>query len=259
MPGELTLKPTPDDDLIGSDGRRFVTMSNALTRATHGLTLSEKRIMASAVSKLDPRKHLAPGEVPTTKLTAAEYAESFGVDMATAYAQLQSAAKQLYRRSITFYEPAHRRNGKPIEPTLVNMRWVGSVRYAKGEATVTLKWWPEVLPHLTGLKKQFTTIQLVQASALRSEYSWRLLELLARFESTGWAEYTIEDFCQSVGATEKQRTDFGKIRTKIIEPAVKELAEKDGWIIDWKPVKAGRKVKAVRFDFKRDPQGRLSL
>ncbi|TJY70609.1 replication initiation protein, partial [Klebsiella pneumoniae] len=58
-------------------------------------------------------------------------------------------------------------------------------------------------------------------------------------------------------ATEKQRENFAKVRTKIIEPAVKELVEKDGWLIEWKPVKAGRKVAKVRFEFKRDPQGRL--
>nr|CRY95643.1 hypothetical protein [uncultured prokaryote] len=259
MTGELTAYTTPDGDLIDEQGRRWVTMSNALTRAGHGLTLGEKRIMALAVATLNPRKALAPGDVPTTKITAAEFAETFGVDMDTAYDQLQAAAKQLYNRSITFYEAAHRRRGKALEPTRVTMRWVGSVRYHKGEGWVTVKWWHEVLPHLTGLKKQFTTYQLEQASALRSAYSWRLLELLMRFKDTGWAEYTIEDFAQAMDATEKQKADFSKIRTKMIEPAVRELVEKDGWLIEWQPVKAGRRVKSVKFRFHRNPQGRLEL
>ena len=238
-------------------GERWVTMSNALTRAGHGLTLAEKRIVASAVSMLDSRRALPSGEVPRTRITAMEYAETFKVDMDTAYDQLQDAAKQLYKRSITFYEPAHKRNGKPLPPTMVQMRWVGSVKYQKGEGWVELAWWPDLLRHLVGLKAQFTTYQLQQASALRSAYSWKLLELLTRFQSTGRAEYTIEDFCASMDATEKQAADFAKVRTKIIEPAVKELREKDGWLIQWQPVKAGRKVKAVRFTFMRDPQGSL--
>ena len=68
------------------------------------------------------------------------------------------------------------------------------------------------------------------------------------------AEYTIEDFCTSMEATEKQKQNFAKIRTKIIEPAVKELIEKDGWLIEWKPIKTGRKVSKLRFDFKKNPQ-----
>ena len=238
-------------------GSRLVTMSNALTRAGHGLTLSEKRIVASAVAKLDSRRALPPGEVPRTRITAAEYAETFGVDLDTAYDQLQDAAKQLYKRSITFFEPAFRRNGKPLPPSMVQMRWVGSVKYQKGEGWVELAWWPDLLRHLLGLKKQFTTYQLQQASALRSAYSWKLLELLMRFKDTGRAEYTIEDFCASMDATEKQRADFNNIRRRIIEPAVKELTEKDGWLIQWTPIKAGRRVAGVRFSFMRNPQERL--
>jgi plasmid replication initiation protein len=239
-------------------GERWVTMSNALTRAGHGLTLAEKRIVMIAVSKLDSYRPAKPGDVPRTKITAAEYAELAKCSMPTAYEALQDAAKQLYNRSITFYEPAHKRNGKPLPPTRVQMRWVGEAKYHDGEGWVELAWWPRLLPHLTGLQRQFTTYQLQQASALRSAYSWRLLELLTRFESTGWAEYTIEDFKASMDAP-PSLSDFGQVKRRIIDPAVKELTEKDGWLIQWQPIKAGRKVKALRFTFMRDPQTRLLL
>lgn len=255
-PAEHALANYDAGDVERPAGDRLVSMSNALTRAGHGLTLAEKRIIGAAVSKLDSRKPLQPGEVPTTRITAAEYAEAFNVDTATAYEQLKDAAKQLYNRSITFYEAAYRRRGKALEPTKVQMRWVGQVHYQKGEGWVELYWWPKLLPHLIGLKRQFTSYQLQQASALRSAYSWRLLELLMRFESTGWAEYSIEDFKASMDAP-PSLSDFAQIKRRIIEPAVKELTSKDGWLIQWRPVKAGRRVAAVRFDFKRDPQGRL--
>lgn len=238
-------------------GERWITMTNALTRAGHGLTLAEKRIVMAAVSKLDSRRAYQPGEVPTTRITATEFTELFQVDANTAYEQLQDAAKQLYQRSITFYEPAHKRGGKTLEPTRVTMRWVGQVHYQKGEGWVELYWWPKLLRHLTDIRRQFTTYQLQQASALRSVYSWRLLELLTRFESTGRAEYTIEDFCASMDAPPSLRRDFGQVKRRIIEPALKELREKDGWLIQWEPVKAGRKVQSVRFNFMRDPQGSL--
>jgi plasmid replication initiation protein len=240
-------------------GGRWITMTNALTRASHGLTLSEKRIVMAAVSKLDSWKQLPPGEVPTTRITASEYAELFSLDPNTAYEQLQDGAKHLYARSITFFEASERRKGKDLAPTQVTMRWVGQVHYQKKEGWVELYWWPKLLPHLVGLRKQFTSYQLEQASALRSIYSWKLLELLMRFKSSGTAVYTVEDFCKSMGATEKQKQDFAKIRTKIIEPAVKELTEKDGWLIQWMPIKAGRRIASLHFSFMRDPQGRLDL
>ena len=239
---------------------RWVTMSNALTRAGHGLTLSEKRIVMMALSRLDSRKYVGrAAEVPTTRITAVEYAEAFDVDSDTAYKQLKEASKHLYGRSITFFEAAHRRRGKELTPTKVQMRWVGSIKYQEGEGWVELAWWPHLMQHLTGLKKQFTTYQLQQTTALRSAYSWKLLELLMRFEDSGRAEYTIEDFSTSMDATEKQRANFANIRRRIIEPAVHELGEKDGWDIQWRPIKAGRRVAKVRFDFKRQEQLRLPI
>lgn len=239
-------------------GERWISMTNALTRAGHGLTLAEKRLVMCAVSKLDSRKALPPGEVPTTKITALEYAETFGVEPQTAYEALQDGAKNLYKRSITFFEPAFKRGKKELEPTMVTMRWVGQVHYQKKEGWVELYWWPKLLPQLTGLQKQFTSYQLQQASALRSTYSWKLLELLSRFPS-GRAEYKIDDFCASMEATAKQRQDFAAVRRKIIEPAIKELQDKDGWLIEWEPIKAGRKVVALRFAYSRDPQTRLDI
>jgi plasmid replication initiation protein len=243
-------------DLARAPGDRWVNISNALARAGHGLSLAEKRVVFIAISKLDSRKIMGENIV-STRITAAEYAAVCKVDIHTAYDQLKASANALYERSISYFEPAHRRNGKPLKVT--KMRWVGRATYHKSEGWIELVWWHEVLPHLTLLRQQFTQYQLHQASSLRSEYSWKLLDLLMRFKSTGWAEYAIEDFTTSMGATEKQKADFAAIRRKMIEPAVAELNKKDGWQITWEPIKAGRRIRAVRFEFKRDPQGRLDL
>lgn len=243
-------------------GDRWVTQHNALIRAGHGLTLSEKRLVAMAASKLNSYKPRRVGDVPITRISAAEYADEFGVDQRTAYEALMDASKQLYSRSVTFFETAHKRRGKPLEPTVVTMRWVGQVHYQRGEGWVELYWWPQLLPYLTGLRKQFTSYQLRQASALRSIYSWRLLELLQRYageDGNGWAEYTIEDFATAMDASPKQRANFNNIRRRIIEPAVQELQSKDGWRIQWEPIKAGRRVAKVRFVFEQDDQLQLGL
>ena len=64
---------------------RWITMTNALIRSGHGLTLGEKRIVMLAASKLDSMMTCAPGEVPTTKISAIEYAEMYGIEMNAAY------------------------------------------------------------------------------------------------------------------------------------------------------------------------------
>lgn len=243
---------------VGADrplGERWVAMSNALARAGQGLSLAEKRLIAAAVSQLDSRRvHPDPTRPPITRIMAVDYADVFGVDLDTAYDQLQSAGRQLYERSITWTDPP---KGRRKEGARHVMRWVGQATYHKGEGWIELHWWQPVLPHLLGLRERFTTYQLQQASALRSLYSWRLLELMQSWLDKGRFEISIDEFCTAMDATEKQRANFNNIRRRMIEPAVKELAQKDSWLIQWEPIKTGRKVARLRFTFVKDPQQSL--
>jgi len=236
-----------------SDGERWVYMSNAVARAAQGLSLAEKRIVGIAAARLDSRRAPPPGGAPVTRITAMVYAETFGIDLNTAYEQLQDAGKNLYKRSITFTEPKRGRKGGAVH----TLRWIGRATYHDGEGWLELAWWHEVMPHLCGLKDQFTKYQLQQASALRSLYSWRLLEMIQSWQNKGRFEINIDDFATAMEASEKQRQDFAAIRRRMIEPAIKELIEKDGWLIQWEPVKTGRKVGSLRFTFMKNPQGSL--
>lgn len=228
-------------------------MSNALITSAQGLTLAEKRVMAFAVAQLDSCKPNGGWPSGIIKLQAHDYAAEFGVDPDTAYDQLQSAAAKLYERDIVWSEKVARGMKK------VRIRWVSRAEYAPGMGYVALRFTQDVAPHLVGLRDKFTSYKLQQAAALRSIYSWRLLEMLSQFKGTGWMQIGIDEFCHAMDATEKQRANFNNIKRRIVEPAVKELTEKDGWLITWTPIKEGRKVSALRFEFKRDPQGRLAL
>jgi len=245
-----------DVDADRPHGEKWVAMSNALARAGQGLSLSEKRLIAMAASKLDSRRvHPDPFKMPVTHITAMDYAEAFDVNLDTAYDQLQMAGKQLYERSITWTDPP--KTKRSTEGTRHVMRWIGQASYHKKEGWIELHWWLPVLPHLLGLKEKFTTYQLKQASALRSLYSWRLLEMLQSWKDKGRFEVSIDEFCTAMDATPKQRTNFNNIKRRMIEPAIKELIEKDGWLIQWEPVKTGRKVGSLRFTFMKNPQGSL--
>jgi plasmid replication initiation protein len=231
-----------------------VNMSNALTRAAHSLLLAEKRLISACISKIDSM----PAGMPivqhgawTVRLSAAEYAEAFDVDLDTAYTQLRDASEKLFNR----YVRSTRETRKGIEEH--KFRWVGGVKYHKGEGWVELHWWHEVVPHLYGLRKEFTSYKLKQAAALRSAYSWRLFECFQSWKATGCYMPTIEDFQRAMDVPKSCVADFKALRVRVIEPAVKELREKNGLEIEWDTRRAGRKVIGLQFNFKPDPQTTL--
>jgi plasmid replication initiation protein len=230
---------------------RHVNMSNVLVRAAQGLSLAEKRIMSCCVSKLDSKRLPDMTKPVVARISAMEFAETFGLDPTTAYEELKAAESSLAERWIRYEKPG--RKG----PQQAKMRWVGRVTYAKGEGWIEIAFWHEVVPHLVALRERFTSYKLSQAAALRSIFSWRLLELFAQFRSTGLLRINIDEFAQAMDASESCRKNFKDMRRRIIEPAVKELTEKDGYQIEWDAQKAGRKVVGLEFRFKLNPQAAL--
>lgn len=187
------------------------------------------------------------------RLSAADYAETFDLDINTAYEQLHGASENLFKR----YIRTTRKTKKGIEE--YKFVWVGAVRYHHGEGWVELDWFHEVVPHLFGLRTEFTSYKLKQASALRSSYSWRLFELLQSWKDTGRYQPTTEEFCQAMDVPDSCRKDFGRLRVRVIAPAVAELIQKNNMLIRWDTQRAGRKVIGLDFKFGENPQGTLEI
>ena len=236
---------------------RYVSMSNALARGAQGLSLSQKRVIALAMAHTDsvPVKDLTNGIMGgwRVRLYAGDYAETYEVDANTAYEQLKATSRSLLQCLWTTVSKG------PRGPIITQGQWLSLADYNKGEGCVDITFHSKVAPHLLALRSQFTTYKLKQATALRSIYAWRLFECLQSWKSKGrWAP-SIEEFQKAMEAPVSCTADFGRLRTRIIEPAVKELRDKDGLLLEWEPVKAGRKVTGLVFKFRPDPQGKLDL
>ncbi|MDD0164838.1 replication initiation protein, partial [Shigella flexneri] len=220
-----------------------VVMSNAISRAAQSLSLAEKRIIFAAIAQMG-------GKYAPVRITAQEYANTFGMPLKQAYSQLKEASENFFNRYIRF----KLNEVSEIDVDVWKIRWLGAYKYNDGEANVLLHFTPQVMPYLCELEDNFTKYQLSQACALRSVHSWRLLELFEQMntnkENNGWLSISLEDFHHAMESPDSYKTTFGLLRKYMIEPAVKELTEKDHWMIDWKPIKKGRKVVRLEFWFR---------
>ena len=261
------------DDVIETEENQSTELSvvikNELVRRVKRMKLSEKRLLALAIAKCNPRPkillhkatHLDPqtGVAPgwSVKVTAEEFMESYPqIDPKHAYSDLKAAADSLFECVIE-WDAFEMDRGKKI-PLRKKVRWL----YEKVETTtpgwVQIKFSPSVAPYLLGLDQAFTQYKLKHAADLRSMYSWNLLELMAQYRTTGFLTIKYDDFCAAMDAPASCIKDAGQLRRRVIEPAVKELREKNGLAIEWEPTKpAGRKITGFIFKFDADPQGRL--
>lgn len=234
-----------------------VNMSNKLVRASHALKLVEKRLIAAAIAKVDSRKgnavHAHLSQFQKLRITAQEFAETFGIDERNAYNELKAATDDLFNRYFTLTD--YSKDKKHERYT--KYRWIDAAKYAEGEGFVELSFTAHVYPHLHMLKREYTTYRLKNAASLRSVYSWRMFEL-----AKSWLEHctktnkpvriTLEQLRDTLETPDSYK--WKDIRVRAIEPAIKEIAAKDYLEITYQPYKHGRSVAGIHFFVKESDQ-----
>jgi plasmid replication initiation protein len=214
----------------------LVTRHNSLIEGSYKLSLDEQRLLYLCIMQLDSRKPLPKDNCFT--VSANQFSEIFNIDSKIVYKQLEEASKGLAERWLRTNDGKYREQ----------FRWVFGVRYHDDEGKVTLGFSPWVVPYLTSLHKQFTSIKLSQIANLKSVYSIRLLEFLTQFKSTGKFIIDLDRFKSRLGI-EGEYSRFSNLKMRVIEPALRELKEKSGLKIEWKPVKFGKTIKQLEFVF----------
>src|SRR5690606_37989289 len=130
----------------------LVTKANDLISASYRLTLQEQRLLLAAIAQVDPRKPM-PSKIT---VTAASFAEIYGVPIRFAYTNLKEAADSLYERDIQTFDGKNR----------TRIRWVYKATYAEGEGRVTLNFTVDVIPYLSMLNSKLTSYDLRRVANL---------------------------------------------------------------------------------------------
>lgn len=234
-------------------GNNLVTQHSTLARAAQRLSLQEKRVIMAAISKVDSRHEIKLAR-EGVKIHADEIAETFGIPLNDAYDVLQTACKQMFERSWTTrgFDPMTKK------PTKIVRRWVTEAEYAEGSAWCRVQFHEKTLPFIMGLSKNFTSYRLSQASALRSIYSWRMLENIQACEmkaGKGIWNVRINHFHDAMGVPDSVKKNFSLLNKRVIQPAVKELAA--DWKIEVLRKHRGRRVIGLIIEFERNDQGDL--
>jgi len=243
-PKQLKNNQVQDMKLHDDKSDYMVAMSNGLVKAGYALSLNEKRLVAISASKIDSRKPITSTSI---KITASEFAKTFGIHPDTSFRDLKSAGRGLFDAKITFIEKGKRGN------IVTDMRWVNKAKYYEGEGWIELQFYNELLPHLTELSERFTTYKLRQAKALKKMYSWRVLELIMMHKELRHFEMNVDEFIKTLELPKSYQA-FGEMRRKVLDPCCKELSENSGYKIEYYALKRGRKVHRLVFDFQPDNQ-----
>jgi plasmid replication initiation protein len=237
------LQADPRNDIT----ENTVTKSNALARAKYGLSLPAKRVFEMLVSKMNPLG-MQFNQFGTVDLTlyATEYAESTGTPLNTAYRDLKASIDALERERIIIDEGDY----------IVSRPLIFKSKYHKSEGHIIASFHPEFMPHLLHLSKEFTKYPLIEALKFRSQYAWRLFEMLmsVKAKKSPVLSLSVEDFREKIGIPK------GYVWSDVnntINKSISEIETKTEFEISLKKTKKGKAFAWLDFEIQQRKQGRL--
>lgn len=228
------------------DVSELVVKDNALIQASYTLGLAEQRLMLLAI--LEARE---TGEGidhnSLLRVHAHAYADHFGIDKGNAYEVIKEASKGLFDRYVTY----HDKNPKNGNDRSFHCRWVDKIGYEKATGTVFMRFTSDVVPLITRLENNFTSYEIEQVANLDSSYAIRLYELLIQWRVAGKTpEFELQDFRRKLGVKENQYKTMSNLKSRVLEPAIKQINEYTDITAKYVQSKRGRTITGFSFTFK---------
>lgn len=223
----------------------LVEKANILIYASYSLTTTEQQLLIAGISKFDPREGEEGCRRPV-ELTVAEMQDIFytSTDRQNAYRDIEAAGNRIFERELLF--------GDLETGKYSRQRWVKRVDFDNETKTVTL-WFNETLaPFFFKLKSNYTSYRLKHAAQLTSFYAIRIYECVVSWygqNRTFW-EISIDELRMMLDITAKYK-QFGQLREKVIEIAVKQINESTDFELDVSYRKRGRSYTHIQFRFNR--------
>jgi plasmid replication initiation protein len=237
---------TKNTKLVKSKTKK-VYKNKKLNNANFGTyNLNDYQVFLQLISKLggvdESGTYLQPEQLHREHLlTAKEFSQQFGVDIDSCYRILKNAGKRLMETSITLEKP------DLFVTQQINV--CSKIEYLHKEGSIKVKFTDDIMPYLAQVKKKFVLYNLKEVANFGSIYSTRLYELIQEFKDTGWLIKSVEQLrgVFAVGKKFKMYNDFKRFTFAHATDEINSQYEID---LKFEEIKEGRKVIAIRFEFK---------
>lgn len=224
-----------------------VYKNKKLNNANFGTyNLNDYQVFLQLVSKLDKLDQSGMYQQPQDlerehTLTAKEFSQAFGVDLNTSYGVLKRASNKLARTAITLEKP------ELFEIWDIPVCEISKYNTKDGSMTVTFS--NHIMPYLAQVRQKFVLYNLKEIANFGSLYSTRLYELIQEFKDTG---YIIKSVAQlrEVFAVGKKFKLYADFKNRTFGHAIDEINSQYEIDLKFEEIKEGRKVVAIRFEFK---------
>lgn len=224
----------------------WINQSNELINSRQDLSLTQRRIIYSLVSLVQPEDK----DFKTYTIPVKELAHLIGIRESSFYERVEKAVDDLQSKKfvLEYYDS----DKKQVIVDKIN--WIQQATYYKGEGLIRVKLSDALSDYLINLKS-YTKYQLFNVLQFKSEYSWRIYELLKERQPWNRRIIKISELRRLLNIPPDKLTYMNNFKKVVLERAKAEIAEKTDIKFEYEPHKRkGRKIESFIFYIHRNEE-----
>ena len=243
----------------------LVVMDNSIVKASYNLSVSEQRLLLSALAQIPKNQPIDPKQA--YYITREDFIR-LGANADQATRDIRNATKDLMKKTLLIETNAG----------ILEFHWLSEVLRFDKNADARLKAkYPnpeDYKNYINGLRKynlleslpfgrrsddivarvvfdkaNFTQFLLDDVANFGSVYSFRFYQMMMQFKSTGYCKISLDDLRYSLALFDKY--DATKdLKKRVIDTAINEINEKSPYSVKYELIKSGRKFTHLELKFK---------
>lgn len=220
-----------------------VVKANTMIQGKYKMSALEQKLVLTLCSKITSNDDM----FMEFTMTVNEFANFLGID------------NKNYEFNRTLKRKCKILNNKDIEmnigtkenPDWLFFHWFEYIRYIPGNATIKMKFSPVLEPYLLSIKETYTKYRLGYVINFKSEYSFRMYELMKSYEKIGERTITIEEIRELLMLDDNKYAKYSHLKTRVIQKSIEEINRYSDIKVELeKEEKEGRKVVGLVFSIK---------
>ena len=211
----------------------LVTKSNDLVEASYKLSTNEQKIilMLTASLRMDDK------EFHSFSISVRELNSILGLKHQNTYKDIRKLVLGLQKKTLSIYK----------DNLIVDVNWLAAAKYHLDKGMVELRFDEDLKGYLLGLKDRFTSYPFNEVIQFKSQFTFRIFELLKQYEKIKTRTLPLEELRTMLRIEPGQYQPYANLKNRVLLSAQSELDEKSRLIFDFKEIKEGRKVVKIKF------------
>ena len=222
-----------------------IVKSNALIESMYKLSAVEQKLILSLFSKISSSDNV----FNNFEMSVDEFARFMGYDNkeCKVNAMLKKKCEDLLGRTFTVNK------GTAQKPIWYMFNWFHHIQYETGKGIITIQFHEDLAPYLLNLQSHYTKYRLGYVMNFKSEYSFRIYELMKEYERFGERTIPVDELKRYLYILKDKYAKYSHFKERVIKPAIEEINKYSDININLtKEEKNGKKIVGLIFEIRQN-------